>query len=79
MESPKKIVEPFVSPDEYTVFHLPGYTLPVDFQPGGERKSLNYNSDELKSYWVYYKPDGSGKPLLPSVLNADDVSDGACS
>lgn len=79
MESPKETVEPLVAPDEYTVFHLPGYTLPLDFQPGEEKKSLKYNFDDLKSYWVYHKPDGSGKPLLPSVLIADDVSDGACS
>ncbi|KAJ9318614.1 hypothetical protein DTO271D3_1276 [Paecilomyces variotii] len=67
--------EATIPPSKYTRFHLPGFTLPVDWKPHGSRTEYGY----LDRKRHIHGPEGYGEELFPTALDENDHHSGYAS
>ncbi|KAL1847909.1 hypothetical protein Plec18167_004873 [Paecilomyces lecythidis] len=73
----KPQVPALISPENYTRFHLPGFTLPLDWKPYGLRTRHVY--EDGKSTSSLLGAEGYGECLFPTALDPEDHDSGYAS
>lgn len=67
-------VESLVPPAKYTRFHLPGFTLPLDWKPHGGKRDYRHENGQSICYEL--GPEGYGEELFPTALDSEDHEGG---